>query len=92
MTDNASLRLDRLARVFGKVHALDELSLEVPAGAFVTLLGPSGCGKSTTLNLIAGLDRPDGGRSIWATATSPTSRPTSGGWRWCSRTTRSIRT
>ena len=62
MTDNASLRLDRLARVFGKVHALDELSLEIPAGAFVTLLGPSGCGKSTTLNLIAGLDRPDGGR------------------------------
>ena len=33
----------------------------MPAGAFVTLLGPSGCGKSTTLNMIAGLDRPDGG-------------------------------
>ena len=61
MTDSASLRLDRLARTFGKVRALDELSLEIPAGAFVTLLGPSGCGKSTTLNLIAGLDRPDGG-------------------------------
>ncbi|HEV8489863.1 MAG TPA: ABC transporter ATP-binding protein [Candidatus Limnocylindrales bacterium] len=61
MTDNASLRLDRLARSFGKVKALDEFSLEIPAGAFVTLLGPSGCGKSTTLNLIAGLDRPDGG-------------------------------
>jgi multiple sugar transport system ATP-binding protein len=62
VTDNASLRLDKLARVFGKVHALDELSLEIPAGAFVTLLGPSGCGKSTTLNLVAGLDKPDGGR------------------------------
>jgi multiple sugar transport system ATP-binding protein len=62
VTDNASLRLDKLARVFGKVRALDELSLEIPAGAFVTLLGPSGCGKSTTLNLVAGLDKPDGGR------------------------------
>jgi multiple sugar transport system ATP-binding protein len=61
MTEGASLRLDRLERHFGKVRALDELSLEIPAGAFVTLLGPSGCGKSTTLNLIAGLDRPDGG-------------------------------
>ncbi len=61
MVDNASLRLDRLARNFGKVKALDELSLDIPEGAFVTLLGPSGCGKSTTLNLIAGLDQPDGG-------------------------------
>ena len=61
MTDSASLRLDRLTRLYGKVRAVDELSLEIPAGAFVTLLGPSGCGKSTTLNLIAGLDRPDGG-------------------------------
>ena len=61
MTSTASLRLDRLGRNFGKVRALDELSLEIPAGSFVTLLGPSGCGKSTTLNLIAGLDRPDSG-------------------------------
>jgi multiple sugar transport system ATP-binding protein len=61
VSDNASLRLDRLARNFGKVRALDELSLGIPAGNFVTLLGPSGCGKSTTLNLIAGLDQPDGG-------------------------------
>lgn len=57
----ASLRLNRLCRNFGKVRAVDELSLSMPAGAFVTLLGPSGCGKSTTLNMIAGLDRPDGG-------------------------------
>jgi multiple sugar transport system ATP-binding protein len=61
VTESASLRLDRLTRLYGKVRAVDELSLEIPAGAFVTLLGPSGCGKSTTLNLIAGLDRPDHG-------------------------------
>ncbi len=57
----ASLSLRNLARHYGKVRAVDDLDLEVPEGAFVTLLGPSGCGKSTTLNLIAGLDRPDAG-------------------------------
>ena len=88
----ASLSLRGLTRHYGPVRAVDDLDLEVPEGAFVTLLGPSGCGKSTTLNLIAGLDEPTPGRSCWATATSPTCRPTSGAWRWCSRTTRSIRT
>jgi multiple sugar transport system ATP-binding protein len=57
----ASLSLRHLARRYGPVRAVDDLNLEVPDGAFVTLLGPSGCGKSTTLNLIAGLDRPDAG-------------------------------
>jgi multiple sugar transport system ATP-binding protein len=57
----ASLTLRHLARHYGSVRAVDDLSLEVPDGAFVTLLGPSGCGKSTTLNLVAGLDRPDAG-------------------------------
>jgi len=57
----ASLTLRGLARHYGPVRAVDDLDLEVPDGAFVTLLGPSGCGKSTTLNLIAGLDRPDAG-------------------------------
>jgi ABC-type sugar transport system ATPase subunit len=57
----ASLSLQNLARHYGKVRAVDDLSVEVPDGAFVTLLGPSGCGKSTTLNLIAGLDQPTAG-------------------------------
>jgi multiple sugar transport system ATP-binding protein len=56
------LRLEGLTRFFGKVRAVDALSLEVPGGAFVTLLGPSGCGKSTTLSLVAGLEKPDSGR------------------------------
>ena len=57
----ATLRLDSLVRRYGKTVAVDDLTLELPAGEFVTLLGPSGCGKTTTLNLIAGLDRADGG-------------------------------
>jgi multiple sugar transport system ATP-binding protein len=74
----ASLSLQNLARHYGKVRAVDDLSVEGPDGAFVTLLGPSGCGKSTTLNLIAGLDKPDGGKVILGdrdiTATPPNER------------------
>jgi iron(III) transport system ATP-binding protein len=43
-------------------NAVDGIDLDVPEGKLVTLLGPSGCGKTTTLRLIAGLERPDGGR------------------------------
>jgi ABC-type Fe3+/spermidine/putrescine transport system ATPase subunit len=53
---NASVRLQNLSRRYGKVQALDDLSLELEDGKFVTLLGPSGCGKTTTLSLIAGLE------------------------------------
>jgi NitT/TauT family transport system ATP-binding protein/sulfonate transport system ATP-binding protein len=42
-------------------HALDDVSLAVREGEFVSLIGPSGCGKTTLLRLIAGLDSPQGG-------------------------------
>jgi putative ABC transport system ATP-binding protein len=48
------------------VHALEHVSLRIPAGRFVALMGPSGSGKSTLLNLLAGLDRPDGGEVVVA--------------------------
>jgi spermidine/putrescine ABC transporter ATP-binding subunit len=57
----AQLRLRNLIKVFGAVKAVDGISLDVPAGAFVSLLGPSGSGKTTTLNLIAGFITPDSG-------------------------------
>jgi NitT/TauT family transport system ATP-binding protein/sulfonate transport system ATP-binding protein len=45
----------------GGTHALDQVSLQVHEGEFVSLIGPSGCGKTTLLRLIAGLDFPDSG-------------------------------
>jgi putative spermidine/putrescine transport system ATP-binding protein len=61
MASGAQLRLRQLTRAFGAAKAVDRISLDVPAGAFVSLLGPSGSGKTTTLNLIAGFLTPDSG-------------------------------
>jgi NitT/TauT family transport system ATP-binding protein len=56
------LFLRHLRRVFdGSLPAIDDLSLSIAAGEFVSILGPSGCGKSTLLRIIAGLDRPTAG-------------------------------
>ncbi|MCX4626839.1 ABC transporter ATP-binding protein [Streptomyces sp. NBC_01443] len=45
----------------GSQLVLDDISLDVAPGEFVTILGASGCGKSTLLNLVAGLDKPSAG-------------------------------
>ncbi|MGR6321955.1 ABC transporter ATP-binding protein [Micromonospora soli] len=61
-----SVALREVTKVYGQggnaVLALDGVSLDVEPGEFVCLVGASGCGKSTLLNLVAGLDRPSGGR------------------------------
>jgi sn-glycerol 3-phosphate transport system ATP-binding protein len=57
-----AFRLDGIAKSFGTVAALSDVSIEAPSGSFVVLLGPSGCGKSTLLRVIAGLERADRGR------------------------------
>src|SRR5215213_6176894 len=46
---------------FGEFVALDDVTLEIPAGSLTSLLGPSGSGKSTLLRIIAGLEQPDSG-------------------------------
>jgi iron(III) transport system ATP-binding protein len=55
------LILKDLTKRFDDLAAVDNVSLEVEEGEFVTLLGPSGCGKTTTLRTIAGFCRPDEG-------------------------------
>jgi putative ABC transport system ATP-binding protein len=47
-----------------EVHALDNVSLTIPAGRFVAFMGPSGSGKSTLLNLVSGIDRPSTGEVL----------------------------
>ncbi|MFG2133310.1 ABC transporter ATP-binding protein [Streptomyces sp. NPDC048751] len=54
--------VEQVVRRFGDRVVLDHLDLTIADEELVILLGPSGCGKSTLLRLLAGLDRPDGGR------------------------------
>ncbi|WP_327434307.1 ABC transporter ATP-binding protein [Streptomyces sp. NBC_01236] len=54
--------VEKVVRQFGDRVVLDHLELTIADEELVVLLGPSGCGKSTLLRLLAGLDRPDGGR------------------------------
>src|ERR1051326_8483483 len=57
-----SLTLRNLTKTFNaNVHALAGISLDIPAGQFLSLIGPSGCGKSTLLRIIASLDHPTSG-------------------------------
>ncbi len=60
------LRLEGLNRRIAGRQILAGIDLAVAPGECLALLGPSGCGKSTILRLIAGLDRPDGGRILLA--------------------------
>jgi spermidine/putrescine transport system ATP-binding protein len=61
-TTDADIRLDAVTKRFGEMTAVDDLTLEIPRGAFFALLGPSGCGKTTTLRMIGGFEDPTAGR------------------------------
>ena len=57
----AEIALQHVAKRFGDVQAVKDLSLAIAEGEFLVILGPSGAGKTTMLRLVAGLERPDRG-------------------------------
>ncbi|QTQ11516.1 ABC transporter ATP-binding protein [Treponema parvum] len=65
--EQKGVRLDHITKIYkdyktGKdFAAVDDISLDIKPGSFVTLLGPSGCGKTTTLRMVAGFESPDKG-------------------------------
>ncbi len=58
----AEIKIEHVTKTFGKVTAVDDVSLTIADQEFVVLLGPSGCGKTTLLRAVAGLGLPDSGR------------------------------
>ncbi len=60
----AFLELEDVTKYFGRVTAVDHISLAVEQGEFLTLLGPSGCGKTTILRMIAGFEIPNEGNIL----------------------------
>lgn len=59
----SAIRTDKLTRYFGKVHAVNEVTFEVPSGIVFGYLGPNGSGKTTTIRLLLGLLEPTGGQA-----------------------------
>jgi len=74
-----ALSVRSITKRFGPVVAVDDVTIDLPAGSFVSLLGPSGCGKTTLLRVIAGLEAPDAGQvlvdGIDITRQAPERRP-----------------
>lgn len=64
-TVDPQLRIDGISRSFGETQAVDDVSLDIMPGEFVTLLGDSGCGKTTLLRIIAGYTAPERGRILF---------------------------
>ncbi len=65
MTDESPIiEIRGVSKRFGKVTAVDNVSLDIRRGEFFVLLGPSGCGKTTLLRMIAGFEMPSSGQVL----------------------------
>ena len=60
----ADVVFENVTKRFGRVTAVENLTLEIEDGEFIVLLGPTGAGKTTTLRLVGGLETPDHGRIL----------------------------
>jgi NitT/TauT family transport system ATP-binding protein len=60
----SKLSIRGLSKSFGSLVALDNVSLDVNEGEFISVVGPSGCGKTTLLRIVAGLDAADAGQVV----------------------------
>jgi len=56
-----AIQTDKLEKIYGKLRAVDELSLNVPRAAFMGFLGRNGAGKTSTIRILLGLARPTAG-------------------------------
>lgn len=59
------LTINHLHKHYGKIHAVNDLSLEIEAGSVFGILGPNGSGKTTTLGMLLGVIQPDSGSFAW---------------------------
>ena len=87
------VRLEHISKIYtdpktGKeFYAVQDTTLDIEPGSFVTLLGPSGCGKTTTLRMIAGFESPDEGDIYLGDEAINALTPNKGIRPWCSRAT-----
>ena len=59
--DSMVMRVQGLKKYYGEIHAVDDISFDIPKGTVFTVLGPNGAGKTTTLEILEGIREPDGG-------------------------------
>ena len=69
------LSVQDVSIAFGGIVALDDVSLQVPTGALISVIGPNGAGKTTLFNCITGLYRPDRGRIVFAGRSLAAAKP-----------------
>ena len=60
-----NIKLENVSKKYGEVDAVNDLTLDIHDGEFLTILGPSGCGKSTIIRMIAGLEEVTSGKVIF---------------------------
>ena len=64
LSSQTILKIENISKSFGETKVIEDLSFEIAAGEFITILGSSGCGKTTLLRMISGLEEADSGKIL----------------------------